>query len=318
MSFTLKELAAFVDCEFRGRGDLEIHRLQEIQHAETGSLSFVGNSKYLKYISGTRAAALILPRNTETDFPNVIFAEDPQSVFARLIPRFITGRGLQKRSIHPTALVEASAILGENVHLGAHVYIGEHAEIGDGTVLHANVTVYDHTVLGKNCIIHAGTVLGSDGFGFSFHNDHYEKIPQLGRVVIGDNVEFGANCAVDRGTIGDTVIGEGCKFDNMVHVAHNVKIGRHCVFAGQTGVAGSAVIDDFCVFGGQVAVNGHIHVGSGTQAAARSGITKDIIPGEVVGGFPAIPIKDYHKREINIRRIPDIVEKLKSDRKDSK
>ncbi len=314
MAYTLKELSRILECEFRGDPGRTISEIQEIQHAGKDSISFIGNGKYLKYLEKTEAAAVIISRNMETAFPNVIFAEDPQAAFAKLIPLFIRDRGVQERSIHPGAVIHETAVIGKNVHIGPHVSIGHHCVIGDNVTIFANVSIYDNTQIGDNTIIHSGTVIGSDGFGFTFHNDHYEKIPQLGRVIIGRDVEFGANCAVDRSTIGDTLIGDGCKFDNHVHVAHNVKIGRYCVFAGQTGIAGSAVIDDFCVFGGQVAINGHIHVGSGTQAAARSGITKDVIPGEVVGGFPAIPIKDYHKREINIRRIPDILEKLKQEK----
>lgn len=311
MTYSLKELAQTLACEFRGDGSGKIDSISEIQTAGKGSITFIGNGKYTKFADNSEAAAIIISKNMDISFPNVIFADDPQAVFAKLIPMFIKGRGLQKREIHSTAVIDETAVLGKDIHVGAHVSIGPHTIIGDDVTIYANVSIYDHCKIGDNTIIHSGTVIGSDGFGFTFHNDHYEKIPQLGRVIIGKNVEFGANCAVDRGTIGDTEIGDGCKFDNHVHVAHNVRIGKHCVFAGQTGVAGSTRVDDFCVFGGQVAINGHVHIGSGTQAAARSGITKDIIPGEVVGGFPAIPIKDYHKREINIRRIPDILEKLK-------
>lgn len=284
--------------------------LGEVQNAAESSLTFVDNPKYQKYLPSTKAAVVILREEIKTDFPNVIYSQNPQHDFARLIQMFFGSRGLRERSIHPTAVIDSTAVIGRNVHIGSHVSISHHAEIGDNVTIFPNVVIYDHSVIGNDSTIHSGTVIGSDGFGFSFAGDHYDKIPQLGRVVLGKDVEIGANCTLDRGTIGDTVIGEGTKLDNLVHVAHNVKIGRHCVVAGQTGFAGSAVIEDYCVFGGQVAVNGHVHVGKGTQVAALSGVTKDIDPGQVVAGFPAGPINEFRKREIYLRKLSKMNEDI--------
>jgi len=309
--FSLKEIADLISCDFRGDADLQIEKLAEIHRADGRSLTFVDNPRYQKYIDSSGAAAIILNPELKTDFPNVILSKNPQGDFARLIPHFFPERGLQERIIHPRAVIDESASFGENCHIGANTIIGHNVKIGSNTVIYGNVTIYDHTEIGNNVIIHAGTVIGSDGFGFNFQGDSFKKIPQLGRVIIEDDVEIGANCTIDRATVGATIVGQGSKIDNLVHLAHNVKIGKHCAVAGQTGFAGSAVVGDYCIFGGQVAVNGHVKIAPGTQVAARTGITKDISAPETVGGVPAMPINDYRKREIYLRKLPQMNEELK-------
>lgn len=313
--FSLKEIAEFLGRPYRGEPDLAIECLGEIQNATEHCLTFIDNSRYQKYLPSTKASVVILREDIKSDFPNVIVSLQPQYDFARLITMFFPERGLMGRIIHPTAVIDPTAMIGRNAHIGDHTSIGHHTILGDNVTIFANVTFYDHVIVGDNVIIHSGTVIGSDGFGFAFNKDHYDKIPQLGRVVIGNNVEIGANCTLDRGTIGDTTIGEGTKLDNLVHVAHNVKLGKHCVVAGQTGFAGSAVIEDYCVFGGQVAVNGHVHVGKGTQVAALSGVTKDIEPGSIVAGFPAGPINEFRKREIYLRKLSKMNEDIQQLKK---
>ncbi len=309
--FSLESLAAHLGCSYKGDPNVKVDNLAEIHLANKSSLSFVDNPRYQKYIDSTDAAILIVRPELKTDFPNLLLSENPQGDFARLISHFLPERGLQNRGIHPNAVIDETAQIGENCHIGAHSVIGHHVKIGNNAVIFPNVTIYDHTEIGDNVIIHSGTVIGSDGFGFNFQNGRFHKIPQLGRVIIENDVEIGANCTIDRGTVGDTMIGEGTKIDNLVHLAHNVKLGRHCAVAGQTGFAGSAVIGDYCVFGGQVAVNGHISIAAGTQVAARTGITKDIQQGETVGGVPAMPINEFRKREIYLRKLPQLTEEFK-------
>jgi UDP-3-O-[3-hydroxymyristoyl] glucosamine N-acyltransferase len=309
--FSIEALAAYLGCPFRGDSNVTADNLSEIHLANSRSLSFVDNPRYQKYIDSSAAAILIVRPDLKTDFPNLLLSENPQGDFARLIPYFLPERGIQKRMIHPTAIIDETASLGENCHIGPNVAIGHHVKIGNNVTLYPNVTVYDHTEIGDNVIIHSGTVIGSDGFGFNFQKGAFHKIPQHGRVIIEKDVEIGANCTIDRGTVGDTVVGQGSKIDNLVHLAHNVKIGKHCAVAGQTGFAGSAVVEDYCVFGGQVAVNGHISIASGTQVAARTGVTKDIQQGETVGGVPAMPINEFRKREIYLRKLPQLTDEFK-------
>jgi len=310
--WTLSDIASFLNGEWQGEDDLKITGIREIHLAGPGDLTFVANPVYTKYLKTTRASAVIVSRDLETDFPNLIRVEDPQKAMGRLIPVFLSDRGLQdsERGIHETAVIHNTAVIGKDVHIGPYSVIGPHCEIGDGTTIMAHVTLYDHVIIGKKCTIHAGSVLGSDGFGYTLDKGVFRNIPQRGRVILHDEVEIGAHCTIDRGSLGDTVIGEGCKLDNHVHIAHNVKIGKHCAFAGMSGVAGSAVIGNYCVFGGRVSVNGHIHVADGTQVAAMSGVSKSTKPGEIIGGYIARPIHDFRREQAWIRRLPEMGELL--------
>ncbi|HDT12501.1 MAG TPA: UDP-3-O-(3-hydroxymyristoyl)glucosamine N-acyltransferase [Candidatus Marinimicrobia bacterium] len=315
--WTLSGIAAFLNAEWKGGGDEIITGIREIQHARTGDIAFIGNPAYEKFLEKTGASAVIVSPDLKTDFPNLIIVDDPQDAMAKLIPVFLKDRGLQahERGIHKTAVIHETSLVGKNVHIGAYTVIGPHCVVGDDSTLMAHVILYDHVIIGKSCTIHAGTVIGSDGFGYTFKKGSFINIPQRGKVIIHNQVDIGANCTIDRGSLGDTVIGEGTKLDNQVMIAHNVKIGKHCVFAGMSGVAGSATIGDYCVFGGRVSVNGHVHVADGTQVAAMSGVSKNTKPGEVISGYFARPIHDFRREQVWIRKLPEMGETLKRIKK---
>jgi UDP-3-O-[3-hydroxymyristoyl] glucosamine N-acyltransferase len=314
--WTLSGLAAFLNADWQGNGDETITGIREIQFAGPGDLTFIGNPLYKKYLFHTKASVVIVSKELQTDFPNLIRVDNPQEAMGKIIPVFLKDRGLldDERGIHKTAVIHETAKIGKDVHIGPYTVVGRNCEIGDHSTLMTHVTLYDHVIIGKRCTIHSGSVLGSDGFGYTLTKGCFKNIPQRGRVIIHDNVDLGAHCSIDRGSLGDTVIGEGTKLDNDVQIAHNVKIGRHCAFAGKSGVAGSAVIGDFCVFGGRVSVNGHIHVADGTQVAAMSGVSKNTKPGEIISGYIARPVGDFRREQAWIRRLPEIGEMLKKIR----
>ena len=309
---TLAEIGSFLGLEYKGDADIIIHRVNEIQNAQKNEITFIGNNKYKKYLKVTKASVVIVKKELEDQFDNLIISDDPQASMAKISHLFLSNRGLLKKEIHPEAVIDPTAKVGKNCNIGANSVIGREVEIGDNVIIYSNVTVYDNVEIKDNCIIHAGTVIGSDGFGFTFDENKFNKIPQLGKVIIGKDVEIGANCCIDRGSIGNTIIGEGTKIDNHVHIAHNVKIGKHCAFAGQVGIAGGAVIGDYCVFGGKSAINGHIHIGNNVKIAAMTGVSKDIKDGMIVSGIPAIPIRDFRKREAIFRKLPEIYYSLKN------
>lgn len=308
---TLAEIGSFLGLEYKGNSEIIIHGVNEIQNAQKNEITFIGNNKYKKYLKVTKASAVIVRKELEDQFDNLIISDDPQAAMAKISNLFLTNRGLLKREIHSKAIIDPTAKVNKNCNIGAYSVIGREVEIGDNVIIYPNVTIYDNVEIKDNCIIHAGTVIGSDGFGFTFDKNKFKKIPQLGKVIIEKDVEIGANCCIDRGSIGNTIVGEGTKIDNHVHIAHNVKIGKHCAFAGQSGIAGGAVIGGYCVFGGKVAINGHIHIGNQVKVAAMTGVTKDVKDGMTVSGIPAIPIKKYRKREAMLRKLPDIYYKMK-------
>ncbi len=311
MSMTLAEIADFLNLEYLGDGNVVVHQVSEVQNAKENEISFIGNSKYKKYLESTKASVVIVKEDLKGKFDNLIISKDPQSSMAKISKLFLPNRGLLKKSIHQSAVIDSTAKIGKNCNIGANSFIGRDAQIGNNVIIYPNVTIYDNVEIGDNCIVHAGTVIGSDGFGFVFDNMKFNKIPQLGKVIIGKDVEIGANSCIDRGSIGDTLIGEGTKIDNHVHFAHNVKVGKHCAFAGQVGVAGGTVIGNYCSFGGKVAINGHINIGNYVQVAAFSGVTKDVKDGMILSGIPAIKIMDYRRREGTLRKLPELYNNLK-------
>jgi UDP-3-O-[3-hydroxymyristoyl] glucosamine N-acyltransferase len=312
--YTLSELAALVEGSIVGDPALPIVGVSEIQHGRPGTITFLGNPKYRRYLDTTEASAVLV---TEADLlqgkPGIVVA-NPQLAMARILDRFRPELE-PLRGIHPTAVVDATARIGEQVAIGAYAVvearatIGSHTTIGHHTVigqeatieervyLHPRVTIYPRCVIGADTLIHSGTVIGSDGFGFVTEEDQHHKIPQVGRVVIGRSVEIGANCTLDRGTIGDTIIGDGTKLDNLVHIAHNVQVGKGCLLTAQVGIAGSVEIGDGCIFAGQSGVAPHVKIGPKAVFAAKTGVTKSLPGGKVYAGMPAREIREQHRRE---------------------
>ena len=329
MEFSLGQILKIVDGTLEGDEASIITDLAEIQHAKKGQLTFLGNPKYRKYLSTTEATAVLVPKDFKGSYKNLIRVENPNLAFSLMISRFRPELPLPNPEIHKTACIAKSAQFGENIYIGPNVvikdkaiiensvsifansYIGTETKIGSETVIHPNVTIYHSCQIGSKVLIHSGVVVGSDGFGFVRTEKSIKKIPQAGRVVIGDDVEIGANCSIDRGTLGDTVISKGTKLDNLIQVAHNVKIGEYCFIAAQSGISGSSIIEDRVTIAGQVGVAGHLKIGEGAIVAAQSGVSKDVPPGTIVFGYPAQEQKKARREIANIRSIPDIKAKLK-------
>jgi UDP-3-O-[3-hydroxymyristoyl] glucosamine N-acyltransferase len=314
---TVRDIAARLGAAVEGDASAVIGRVAKIEEAGPGDISFLANPKYRKYLETTQASAVIIGRTVEapgrtgTASPAYLRVDDPYTSFLKVLLLFTPPEDPLPPGIHPTAVVEKGVTLGAAVRLGAHVVVGERTSIGDGTIimhgtvigrdvtigartlLYANVTVREGCRIGEQVIIHSGTVIGSDGFGFAPKPDgSYEKIPQLGIVSIGDNVEIGANCTVDRATMGETRIEKGAKLDNLIQVAHNVVIGENTVIAAQAGISGSTRIGKSNMIGGQVGFSGHLTIADNTKWGAQSGVHRSVnVPGGTYMGTPAVPFR---------------------------
>jgi len=329
MQLTLGQIARLVDGTVKGDEGVLINDVAEIQNAHQGAITFLANPKYAKYLASTLATAVIVAEDCPGSFPNLILVKNPNLAFSIVLAHFRPEQPLPTPGIHPTAVVADDAQMGEKVYLGpyvviesgvriadnvtilAHCYIGQSVSIGSGTMIFPNVSIYHKCVIGKKVRIHSGVVIGSDGFGFVRVADGIEKIPQAGRVIIQDEVEIGANSTIDRGTVGDTVIGRGTKLDNLVQIAHNVRIGEYCFFAAESGVAGSTIIEDAVSVGGQVGIAGHLHIGSGVMIAAQSGVSKDVPSGMFILGSPAQDRLKAAQEFAHIHSLPEMKERLK-------
>lgn len=329
MNFTLAQISQLVDGRVEGNPETVITDLAEIQYAEDGELTFLSNPKYTKFVSTTKASAILVSNDFQGEFKNLIRVADPYYAFSQLIPRFRPPLPLPEPGIDPSAKVAGSAVIGENCYIGPNViieadcrigdkvillgnsYVGQQSEIGDGSFIFTNVSIYHRCKIGPNARIHSGTVIGSDGYGFVRTKTGISKIPQEGGVEIGPDVEIGANCSIDRGTLGNTVIGKGTKLDNFVQIAHNVKLGEYCFMAALSGVAGSSRIGNHVTIAAQVGVAGHLNVGDGVIVTAQSGVTKDVEPNMILFGSPAQERQKARREIAHIRSIPDIKERLK-------
>ncbi|NOZ74728.1 MAG: UDP-3-O-(3-hydroxymyristoyl)glucosamine N-acyltransferase [FCB group bacterium] len=328
----MRELASLCDGEVIGDGDISVSGVSEIQNGKPGTITFVANPKYREFLSTTAATAVVVPDAKLLQGKPGIVVKNPQLSIARILGQFSPKRSIRP-GIHPSAVIDSTAKIGNQVTIGPWVSVGPDSRIGDNCILHSRVTVgdrctlgdnteifpgvilYPRTSLGKDCRIHAGTVIGSDGFGFVTDNDVHIKIPQNGGVTIGDRVEVGANCAIDRGTISDTTIGDDTKIDNLVHIAHNVTVGCGCLITAQVAFAGSVKIGDFCIFAGQSGVAPHLKVGDRAVIAAKSGVTKSLEPGKVYAGMPAREIREQNRRDALPRQMESFkhrLEKLES------
>ena len=336
---TTREIATFVGGELSGDQGVEILRVAKIEESGPGDLTFLANPKYEKFVASTKASAILVSsafdawRVTLPQGLVLIKVADPYIAFLQVLKRITPMPDPFPRGVHPTASVAPSAVVGANVSLGAHVAVGERALIGSGSkiapgcaigngvtigencTLYPNVTIYHGCRIGKNVIIQAGSVLGSDGFGFAPRPDgSYEKIPQMGIVVIDDDVEIGANCTIDRATLGQTHVKKGVKLDNMVHIAHNVVIGENTVIAAQTGISGSTKVGNNVIIAGQVGIVGHIEIADRTVLMAKTGVSKSTEPGVTYWSTPAKEHKRALKIEVILRSLPELagdVENLK-------
>ena len=321
MTYTLRALAEFVEGRLEGPADLAIGGVAGLADAGASDLSFLAQSRYRPQLTSTRAGAVILAEGEACSLPAIRVA-DPYAAFVRVLALFAPRPAeLFEPGVHPTAVIAASAELAGGVCVGPHAVIEAHCRVGDNTIigagcvlmrdvrigrdslLYPSVSVREACELGDRVIVHSGAVIGSDGFGFARRDGRYQKIPQIGRVVIGDDVEIGANSCIDRAMMGATVIGSGTKLDNLVQVAHNVSIGSHSAISAQCGISGSAKIGNDVVFGGQVGVAGHLSVGDRVQVAGQSGVSADVAHGSVVAGTPAREVRTWRRMMAHSARL---------------
>lgn len=329
----ISDLAKLAGAEVDGSGDVEINGIAKIEEAKEGDVTFLANPKYEKFVLTTRASAIFVTRDFKSDRRDIVFlrTKDPYVSFVIALKALVPQEELLPKGINSSAYISPKAILGRDVSIGAFVVIsdgarigdravishgaiiGRNVTIGDDSIIYPNVSIYNGCKVGNRVIIHSGTVVGSDGFGFAPKGDGtYEKIPQVGIVVIEDDVEIGSNCSIDRATLGETRIGKGVKIDNLVQVAHNVEIGEHTVIAAQTGISGSTKIGKYCIIAGQVGFVGHIEVADHTTVAAQSGISKSILEGgRTYFGYPAKEIHEARRIEGAVRMLPELINELR-------
>jgi len=324
----LSEISSLVGGKLSGDANLEICGIASLEDAGPKDISFVTGGVALEQVLSSKAGALLVHDRMPLRCQQ-IEVDDPRSAFVVLLEKFAPSVPV-KTGIHPTAIISNDAIVGKNVSvgpfcivescatvgdrvvLGAGSYIGRDAKIGTGTKIYPRVSILDRVLVGSRAIIHSGAVIGTDGFGYLVgKNGQPGKIPQIGTVIIGDDVEIGANTTIDRATTGATTIGDHTKIDNLVQIAHNVHIGKNCRISGQTGIAGSCVIGDGVVTAGQVGIADHLHIGSKAVLAAQSGITKDVPDGVVVSGYPARPHTQAKKVYALMNRLPDLWKRLR-------
>lgn len=333
MEFSAKQIAEFLHGEIVGNENASVNTFAKIEEGVPGALSFLSNPKYTSYLYETKSSVVLVNRDFIPEHPvqaTLIKVDNAYESLAKLLTLYESMKP-KPSGIDPLAFVSPSAKIGKNVYLAPFAYVGKNAVIGDGvqiyphtfvgdsveigsnSILYSSVNVYHGCKVGKNCVLHSGSVIGADGFGFAPTPQGYEKIPQIGIVILEDNVEIGANTCVDRATMGATVIHAGVKLDNLIQIAHNVEVGSHTVMAAQTGIAGSTKIGEWCMFGGQTGIAGHLKVADRTQTGAKTGITKSIRKPEMgYMGTHSVEVKKYLKINAAQRMLPDFVEQLKA------
>lgn len=329
LAVRLTEIAQFVNGELIGDPDLVVRGFAPLASAGPFDLSFLDNEKYVEEFRRTKAGAVVTGLSVEPRGKRVIRVQDPYLAFARLLRAYTPAQPCPFEGVSPQAFVHPDAALAEGVRLAPGVYVGPGARVGRGTELwpgvsvgpgatigedcrfYPNVVVYHDCAIGDRVIVHGGSVIGADGFGFAPDGDRYEKIPQIGTVVIEDDVEIGANTTIDRATLGMTRIGRGTKIDNLVMVAHNCEIGEDSILVAQVGVSGSTALGKHVVLAGQVGVCGHLRIGDFARIGAQSGVTKSLPGGQEFLGAPAIPVAQFKRLQAHLRKLPELREKVK-------
>jgi UDP-3-O-[3-hydroxymyristoyl] glucosamine N-acyltransferase len=313
MEFTAKQIADMIGGRVEGSEQAKINTFAKIEEGKEGAISFLSNPKYTSYIYDTKASVVLINEDVELTQPvncTLIRVKNAYESVAKLLQLYASMMP-KKTGIDPLAFVSKSAQIGENVYIAPFAYIGDNVKIGDGTCIYPHVTIYDGCQIGKNVTIHAGSVIGADGFGFAPNQEGYEKIPQIGIVIIEDNVEIGANTCIDRSTMGQTIIHKGVKLDNLIQVAHNCEIGENTVMSAQVGMAGSTKIGAWCMVGGQAGFSGHIKIADKTFVGAQSGVISNTKGnGEQLIGAPAIDPKVFFKAQAVMKRLPDMYREL--------
>jgi UDP-3-O-[3-hydroxymyristoyl] glucosamine N-acyltransferase len=338
MKFTAAQIAGILDGEVFGNPEAEVYKLAKIEEGTEGSLTFLANTKYSNYLYNTNATIVIVNKSYELENEvnaTLIKVDDAYSSFSKLL-EYYNQIKLMKSGIEQPSVISEGVTYGDDLYLGSFCYIGKNVRIGNNVKIYPNSFIGDNVTIGDNCVffagvriyseteignhvtIHSGTIIGSDGFGFAPQEDgSFTKIPQIGNVVIEDDVEIGSCSTVDRATLGTTYIRKGAKLDNQIQVAHNVEIGENTVIAAQTGIAGSTKIGKNCMIGGQVGIAGHITIGNYVKIQAQSGIGKSLNDGEVVQGSPAFNYGDFAKSFVHFRNLPKLVNEIEELKKNN-
>ena len=336
MKFTAEQIASILEGDVVGNPLAEVYKLAKIEEGVSGSLTFLSNQKYQNYIYNTNATIVIVNRSFVPEkevISTLIKVDDAYASFSKLLEYYNQVKLMKSGIEQPSFISEnvtygsdlylgSFSYIGKNVKIGANVkiypntFIGDNVTIGDNCLFYAGVRVYSETEIGSGCIFHSGTIIGSDGFGFApLEDGTYSKIPQIGNVIIEDDVEIGAASTIDRATLGSTIIRKGVKLDNQIQVAHNVEIGEHTVIAAQTGIAGSTKIGSNCLIGGQVGIAGHLTIGNNVRIQAQSGVGRNIKDGEKLQGSPALGYNDYFKSYVHFKNLPTIVKDIDTIKK---
>ena len=326
----LREIASRVGGVLAGDGEADITGIAALKEARKGDVTFLLNKGFEKFLAGSEATAVVAGKGTDPVLlagKNAVLVENPGVAYAEVAALFEKKRDVQrgvspdarvapdavvsaKAAVLPYACVESGAVIEEDAVVHPFCFIGPDVRVGAGTVIYPNVSVYGGTRIGKRVIIHAGAVLGSDGFGYVWDGSRHRKLPQLGFLEIGDDVEIGANTCIDRASLGRTVIGQGTKIDNLVQVAHNVSVGAHSILVSQVGIAGSTTVGRNVVLGGKVGVRDHVGIGDGVMAAGGTGITKDVKAGSVIAGNPHLPHREWLRLQACLKRLPELFERM--------
>ncbi len=330
ITLTLEELALELNGEVVGDGSIAIRGVAGIREAMPGDITFVANSRYDAYLTETRASAVIISRNAPQTPVALIKVDNPYLAFQRAVVLFRPDIYRPAPGVHPSATVSPEATVGEGASIGPHCvvergatlgeravlmsgcYLGVNAAVGADSYLYPHVTVREECTLGARCTVHPGAVIGSDGFGFALDAGRYHKVPQVGVVVVGDDVEIGANVTIDRATTDATRIGHGTKIDNLVQIGHNVVIGDHCIVVAQVGISGSTRLEDYVTVAGQAGLAGHIVIGRGAQIGGQSGVSKSVRAGTQVFGTPALPFMLFKRINAYIKRLPDLFQRART------
>ena len=335
MQFSAGQIAEFLQGEVDGNAQVLVFDVCKIEEGKLGMLGFLSNPKYTEHLYTTAASVVLVDKAFQPTRPipkslTLIRVADPRAAFSKLLEMH-DAHQYEKRGYEQPSYISPKAVIGRDVYIGTFTHIGDGVVIGDrvkilpnctigdnvtigaGTRIHANVAIYGRSVIGANCIIHSGTVIGADGFGFTINErGEQEKIPQIGNVILEDDVEIGANCTIDRATLGSTIIRRGAKLDNLIQVGHNAEVGAHTVVVSQTGIAGSSRIGAHAMIGGQVGIAGHLTVGDRAKIAAQSGIGSNIPADAIVQGSPAFAIGEFKRSYVVYRQLPDLKQRIEA------
>ena len=330
ISFTAEQIATVLNGTIEGDPSVVVNNFSRIEEGKPGTLTFLANPKYTHFIYDTDASVVLVNNEFKAEQPvkaTLIRCENAYASLAVLLDMMEKMKP-EKVGIEPMTYISESASLGENVYIGAfsyiadnarignntkiypQVYIGENVQIGNHTIIYPGARIYSGCKIGNNCIIHAGAVIGSDGFGFAPENGSYKKIPQMGIVIIEDDVEIGANTTIDRAVMEATLVKKGVKLDNLIQIAHNVEVGENTVMAAQVGISGSTKVGKHCMFGGQVGLGGHITIGDNANIGAQSGIISNVESEAKIIGAPAIPVRDFFKSSVIFPKLPEMYRQI--------